>query len=93
MFLADRFVMGTCPVCGYEEAYGDQCEQCGSSLSPTELEYPRSTLTDATPELKETTHWYLPLGDMQPWLEDWIGTHPEWKTTCSGRSKAGSTTG
>ncbi len=88
MFLADRFVMGTCPICGYEEAYGDQCEQCGSSLSPTELEGPRSTLTDATPELKETTHWYLPLGDMQPELEDWIDTHPEWKNNVLGQIKS-----
>ena len=85
MFLADRFVMGTCPVCGFEEAYGDQCEQCGSTLSPTELENPRSTLTDATPELKETTHWYLPLEEMQPELEEWIGTHPEWKNNVLGQ--------
>ena len=85
MFLADRFVVGTCPVCGYEEAYGDQCEQCGSSLSPTELENPQSTLTDAAPELKETTHWYLPLGELQPQLEDWIGAHPEWKNNVLGQ--------
>jgi methionyl-tRNA synthetase len=85
MFLADRFVVGTCPVCGYEEAYGDQCEQCGSSLSPTELEDPQSTLTDATPELKETTHWYLPLGDLQPQLEEWIDSHPEWKNNVRGQ--------
>jgi len=85
MFLADRFVVGTCPVCGYEEAYGDQCEQCGSSLSPTELGEPRSTLTDATPERKETTHWYLPLEEMQPKLEDWIDGHPEWKNNVLGQ--------
>ncbi|WP_022834752.1 methionine--tRNA ligase [Salisaeta longa] len=85
MFLADRFVVGTCPVCGYDEAYGDQCEQCGSSLSPTELIDPRSTLTDATPALRETTHWYLPLDRMQPWLEEWIGTHPEWKNNVLGQ--------
>ncbi|MFB6229571.1 MAG: methionine--tRNA ligase [Salinibacter sp.] len=85
MFLADRFVVGTCPVCGYEEAYGDQCEQCGSSLSPTELERPQSTLTDASPELKETTHWYLPLGDLQPDLEAWINDHPEWKNNVLGQ--------
>lgn len=88
MFLADRFVIGTCPVCGYEEAYGDQCEQCGSSLSPTELEEPQSTLTDATPELRETTHWYLPLGDLQSDLEDWIGTHSEWKNNVLGQIKS-----
>ena len=85
MFLADRFVMGTCPVCGFDEAYGDQCEQCGSTLSPTELEDPRSTLTDAEPELKETTHWYLPLEEMQPQLEEWIETHPEWKNNVLGQ--------
>ena len=85
MFLADRFVVGTCPVCGFEEAYGDQCESCGSSLSPTELIDPRSTLTDATPVLKETSHWYLPLGEMQPELEAWIGTHPEWKNNVLGQ--------
>jgi len=85
MFLADRFVVGTCPVCGFEEAYGDQCEQCGSTLSPTELEDPRSTLTDTTPELKETTHWYLPLEEMQPRLEDWIDDHPEWKNNVLGQ--------
>ncbi len=88
MFLADRFVQGTCPVCGYDEAYGDQCEQCGSSLSPTELENPRSTLTDATPVLKETTHWYLPLGAMQPELEEWIESHPEWKNNVVGQVKS-----
>ena len=85
MFLADRFVVGTCPVCGYDEAYGDQCEQCGSSLSPSELKQPQSTLTDATPELKETTHWYLPLGDLQPQLEEWIDAHPEWKNNVRGQ--------
>jgi len=88
MFLADRFVVGTCPVCGFDEAYGDQCEQCGSTLSPTELEQPRSTLTDATPELKETTHWYLPLEEMQPKLEEWIDSHPEWKNNVLGQIKS-----
>ena len=88
MFLADRFVTGTCPVCGYEEAYGDQCEKCGSSLSPTELIDPKSTLTDATPVLKETSHWYIPLGDMQPELEAWIGTHPEWKNNVLGQVRS-----
>ena len=88
LFLADRFVMGTCPVCEFDEAYGDQCEKCGSTLSPTELIDPRSTLTDATPELRETTHWYLPLGDWQGQLEDWIGTHPEWKNNVLGQVKS-----
>lgn len=88
IFLADRFVRGTCPVCGYEDAYGDQCERCGSSLSPTELINPRSALTDAVPELRETTHWYLPLGDFQPELEAWIGTHPEWKPNVLGQVRS-----
>lgn len=88
LFLADRFVRGTCPVCGYEDAYGDQCERCGTSLSPMELINPRSTLTDATPELRETTHWYLPLGRLQPKLERWIATHPEWKPNVLGQVKS-----
>ncbi|MFO8232760.1 MAG: methionine--tRNA ligase [Longimonas sp.] len=88
MFLADRFVVGTCPKCGYDEAYGDQCEQCGATLSPDELIDPRSTLTDATPELRETTHWYLPLDDMQEDLESWIDTHPEWKNNVRGQIRS-----
>ncbi len=88
MFLADRFVRGTCPVCGYEDAYGDQCENCGTSLSPLELKNPRSALTNATPELRETTHWYLPLGEYQPELERWIGEHPEWKPNVLGQVKS-----
>lgn len=88
IFLADRFIIGTCPICGYEDAYGDQCEQCGSSLSPNELKNPRSTLSDATPELRETTHWYLPLGDFQDRLAAWIETHPEWKPNVRGQIKS-----
>ncbi|MCH8123310.1 MAG: methionine--tRNA ligase [Bacteroidetes bacterium] len=88
IFLADRFIIGTCPVCGYEDAYGDQCEHCGSSLSPSELKNPRSTLSDATPELRETTHWYLPLGDFQDRLAAWIETHPEWKPNVRGQIKS-----
>ena len=88
MFLADRFVHGTCPACGYEEAYGDQCENCGTSLSPAELIDPRSALTDAEPEERETTHWYLPLGDFQPQLEEWIASHPEWKANVRGQVKS-----
>jgi len=88
IFLADRFVRGTCPVCGYDDAYGDQCEKCGSSLSPMELVNPRSALTDATPELRETTHWYLPLGDFQDRLATWIDTHPEWKVNVLGQVKS-----
>ncbi len=88
LFLADRFVKGTCPVCGYDGAYGDQCENCGSSLSPDDLVEPRSTLSGAAPERRETTHWYLPLGDMQPALETWIGTHPEWKPNVLGQVRS-----
>ena len=85
MFLADRFVRGTCPNCGYEDAYGDQCENCGTSLSPAELINPKSAITDAEPVMKQTTHWYLPLGDMQPELEKWISTHPEWRNNVTGQ--------
>ncbi|RKZ11511.1 methionine--tRNA ligase, partial [bacterium] len=85
IFLADRFVKGTCPKCGYEEAYGDQCENCGKSLSPEELVNPRSALTDAAPVMKETTHWYLPLGKMQPALEKWLGEHKDWKPNVLGQ--------
>ena len=88
IFLADRFVMGTCPTCGNAKAYGDQCEKCGSTLSPKELIDPRSTLSDATPELRETTHFYLPLGDFQQRLEDWISTHPEWKPNVTGQIRS-----
>ena len=88
IFLADRFVVGTCPTCGNENAYGDQCEKCGSTLSPKELINPRSTLSDATPELRETTHFYLPLGDFQDRLDQWIGTHPEWKPNVLGQVRS-----
>ena len=88
IFLADRFVVGTCPTCGNENAYGDQCEKCGSTLSPKELINPRSTLSDETPELRETTHFYLPLGDFQDRLDQWIGTHPEWKPNVLGQVRS-----
>ncbi|MGB1375199.1 MAG: methionine--tRNA ligase [Rhodothermales bacterium] len=88
IFLADRFVIGTCPTCGNEDAYGDQCEKCGSTLSPKELINPRSTLSDATPELRETTHFYLPLGDFQGRLDQWISTHPEWKPNVLGQVRS-----
>ncbi|MEM9546837.1 MAG: methionine--tRNA ligase [Bacteroidota bacterium] len=71
-FLADRYITGTCPKCGHEEAYGDQCENCGSTLSPTELINPKSTISGATPVLKKTTHWYLPLNKYEAWLKKWI---------------------
>lgn len=85
IFLADRFVRGICPVCEYNDAYGDQCEKCGSSLSPKELINPRSAVTNATPILKETTHWYLPLSKYQQNLEKWIASHPEWKSNVTGQ--------
>ena len=71
-FLADRYIIGTCPKCGHEEAYGDQCENCGSDLSPTELINPRSTLSGKTPVLKQTKHWYFKLDQHEAWLRDWI---------------------
>ncbi len=73
-FLADRYIKGTCPKCSHPDAYGDQCEKCGSSLSPTELINPVSTLTGAVPILKNTTHWYLPLQNHEAWLKEWIST-------------------
>ncbi len=85
IFLADRFVHGTCPSCEYEDAYGDQCERCGTSLSSAEIKNPRSILTDAVPELRPTTHWYLPLGEWQSALEDFIAGHPEWKPNVLGQ--------
>ncbi len=88
VFLADRFVRGTCPICGYEDAYGDQCERCGSSLSPAELINPRSALTQAIPELRESTHWYLPLGDFQEKLEHWIASKTDWKPNVLGQVKS-----
>ncbi|MDX1429506.1 MAG: methionine--tRNA ligase, partial [Rhodothermales bacterium] len=88
IFLADRFVAGTCPTCGYEDAYGDQCERCGTSLSPLELINPRSRLSDAEPELRPTTHWYLPLGDFQGRLADWIATKSDWKPNVLGQVKS-----
>ena len=88
-FLADRYIIGTCPKCGYEEAYGDQCESCGSSLSPSELINPRSALSGEQPVLKETTHWYLPLNDYENWLRQWIlEEHKEWKPNVYGQCKS-----
>ena len=76
-FLSDRYVTGTCPICGSPEANGDQCEQCGTHLSPTELIDPKSKLSDATPELRETLHWYFPLGRFQKQLEAYVEGHGE----------------
>ena len=98
MFLADRYIKGTCPKCGYEEAYGDQCERCGSSLSPTELIDPISVLTGEKPELRTTRHWFLPLNKFEEWLRVWIeegedegkfSHYPdEWKNHVLGQCKS-----
>ncbi len=88
MFLPDRYVKGTCPVCSYEEAYGDQCERCGSSLSPTELINPRSAITGEIPIMKKTEHWYLPLGDFQEKLTKWIDSQTNWKPNVVGQCKS-----
>jgi len=88
-FLADRYIIGTCPKCGFEKAYGDQCESCGTSLSPTELINPKSTISGNTPVLKETKHWYLPLDTYEPWLKEWIlEGHKEWKPNVYGQCKS-----
>ena len=89
-FLADRYVVGTCPNCGNENAYGDQCERCGSSLSPTELINPRSMLSGNTPVLRDTKHWFLPLDQYEPWLREWIieGHKNDWKTNVYGQCKS-----
>jgi methionyl-tRNA synthetase len=88
-FLADRYIMGTCPRCGNDKAYGDQCEKCGTSLSPAELINPRSMLSGSTPVLKNTTHWYLPLDQFEPFLKQWIlEEHKEWKSNVYGQCKS-----
>lgn len=88
-FLADRYITGTCPHCGSPGAYGDQCEQCGTSLSPTDLVNPVSTISGSKPILKETKHWYLPLDKYEPWLREWIlEGHKEWKPNVYGQCKS-----
>ncbi len=88
-FLADRYIIGTCPVCGNPNAYGDQCERCGSSLSPEQLIEPRSALSDAVPVKRKTKHWYFPLQQYEPWLKEWlIEGHKEWKNNVYGQSKS-----
>ncbi|MDJ0647055.1 MAG: methionine--tRNA ligase [Flavobacteriaceae bacterium] len=89
-FLADRFVVGTCPKCGFEEAYGDQCENCGSSLNATDLINPKSTITGSIPILKETRHWFLPLNQYEDFLKEWIldGHKNDWKPNVYGQCKS-----
>ena len=89
-FLADRFVIGTCPKCGNEESYGDQCENCGTSHNATDLINPRSAITGNVPSLKETKHWYLPLNEYESWLKEWIveGHKNDWKTNVLGQVKS-----
>ncbi|MBJ2176128.1 methionine--tRNA ligase [Aureibaculum sp. A20] len=89
-FLADRFVVGTCPKCGFEESYGDQCENCGTSHNATDLINPKSAITGNTPTLKETKHWFLPLDQYQDWLRTWIveGHANDWKPNVLGQVKS-----
>ena len=89
-FLADRYITGTCPVCGNEKAYGDQCEACGTSLNATDLINPKSTLSGNAPVLKETKHWYLPLNEYENWLKEWIlkGHEQDWKSNVYGQCKS-----
>ncbi|TXK78810.1 methionine--tRNA ligase [Mesonia sp. K4-1] len=89
-FLADRFVLGTCPKCGNEESYGDQCEKCGTSHNATDLINPKSAITGNIPVLKETRHWFLPLDQYEPWLKEWIleGHKKNWKSNVYGQCKS-----
>ena len=88
-FLADLYIIGTCPHCGNENAYGDQCEKCGNSLSPNDLINPRSTISGSEPVMRETFHWYLPLDKYEGWLRQWIlEDHKEWKTNVYGQCKS-----
>lgn len=89
-FLADRYITGTCPHCGYDKAYGDQCEKCGTSLNATDLIEPKSVLSGNPPVLKETKHWFLPLDQYEPWLREWIleGHKDDWKTNVYGQCKS-----
>ncbi|MFI3292548.1 MAG: methionine--tRNA ligase [Rikenellaceae bacterium] len=88
-YLADRYITGTCPRCQNEKAYGDQCEKCGSTLSPDELINPHSALSGSVPIKKETTHWYLPLDQYEPFLKEWIlEGHKEWKSNVYGQCKS-----
>jgi methionyl-tRNA synthetase len=89
VFLADRYITGTCPVCGYPNAYGDQCEKCGSSLNPEQLINPKSTLSNAIPVKRKTRHWYFPLQNYEAFLRKWIlEDHKEWKVNVYGQCKS-----
>lgn len=90
VFLADRYIIGTCPVCSNDNAYGDQCEKCGTSLSPEQLIDPRSALSNAVPVKRKTTHWYFPLNKYENWLKEWIveGKKDEWKANVYGQCKS-----
>lgn len=92
-FLADRYIVGTCPNCKNENAYGDQCEKCGTSLSPTELINPHSTLSGEKPIMKPTKNWYLPLDKLQPKIENYLNQHADWKTNVYGQCKSWITQG
>ena len=88
-FLADRYITGECPHCHAEGAYGDQCEKCGTSLSPTELINPKSAISGSQPVMRETKHWYLPLDKHEPWLREWIlENHKEWRNNVYGQCKS-----
>ena len=88
-FLADRYITGKCPHCGNENAYGDQCESCGTSLNPTDLINPKSAISGAAPVMRETKHWYLPLDQHEAWLRQWIlEEHKEWKPNVYGQCKS-----
>jgi len=88
-FLADRYITGKCPHCGNENAYGDQCESCGTSLSPNDLINPKSAISGASPIMRETKHWYLPLDQHEAWLRNWIlENHKEWKPNVYGQCKS-----
>ena len=94
-FLADRYITGTCPHCGNEHAYGDQCEACGTSLNATDLINPKSTLSGSKPVMRETKHWFLPLDNDEPWLREWIleGHKDDWKINVYGQCKSWIDTG
>jgi methionyl-tRNA synthetase len=87
-FLADRYITGECPKCGNPNAYGDQCEKCGSSLSPTDLKHPKSALSGSAPVLKQTRNWFLPLDKLQPKIAQYLSEHTDWKTNVYGQCKS-----